>query len=167
MVALGSAIIAPLLLFGAYAGARIGDTQFDNVQRYLTSYARTLSASVDREIIGEIERLQALAASQTLRHRDFAEFQRQAEASLAMRQGGNIVLVDRNMQELVNTAVPFGKPLPKAAVPEAEREPFLGGCLNARTAHKTSRRGTTSPSQPDIASVSVFEALRPVSPWNK
>jgi PAS domain S-box-containing protein len=121
MVALGSAIIAPLLLFGAYAGARIGDTQFDNVQRYLMSYARTLSASVDREIIGEIERLQALAASQTLRHRDFAEFQRQAEASLAMRQGGNIVLVDRNMQELVNTAVPFGKPLPKATVPEAER----------------------------------------------
>jgi PAS domain S-box-containing protein len=121
MVTLGCAIIAPLLLFGAYAGARIGDTQFVYVRRYLMSYARTLSASVDREIIGEIERLQALAASQALRHQDFAEFWRQAEASLALRQSGNIVLFDRSMQELVNTAVPFGKSLPKAAVPEAER----------------------------------------------
>jgi hypothetical protein len=81
MVMLGCAIIAPLLLFGAYAGARIGDTQFVYARRYLMSYARTLSASVDREIIGEIERLQALAASQALRHKDFAEFWRQAEAS--------------------------------------------------------------------------------------
>jgi PAS domain S-box-containing protein len=29
------------------------------------------------------------------------------------------VLIDRNMQQLVNTRVPFGKPLPKAALPEA------------------------------------------------
>jgi PAS domain-containing protein len=121
MVALGCAIIAPLLLFGAYAGARIGDTQFFYERRYLMSYARTLSASVDREIIGEIERLQALAASQALRHEDFAEFWHQAKASLALRQSGNIALFDRNTQELVNTAVPFGTPLPKAAVQEAER----------------------------------------------
>ncbi len=121
MVTLGCAIIAPLLLFGAYTAAYIADTQFDYVRRYLMSCARTLSTSVDREIIGEIERLQTLAASQALRHGDFAEFQRQAEASLALRQSGNIVLMDRNMQQLVNTAVPFGKPLPKTAVPEAER----------------------------------------------
>jgi two-component system, sensor histidine kinase len=62
-----------------------------------------------------------LAASQALRHKDFAEFWRQAEASLALRQSGNILLFDRSRQELVNTTVPFGTPLPKAAVPEAER----------------------------------------------
>jgi hypothetical protein len=78
MVTLACAIVAPLLLFGAYAGAPIADTQFDYVRRYLTSYARTLSTSVDREIIGEIEKLQALAASQALRQKDFAEFWRQA-----------------------------------------------------------------------------------------
>src|SRR4029077_19141303 len=69
-----------------------------------------------------IERLQALAASPSLRQGDFAESQGQAEASLAMRQSGNIMLIDRKMQQLVNTWEPFGTSLPKAEVPElAER----------------------------------------------
>jgi PAS domain S-box-containing protein len=118
LVMLGCAIIAPLLLFGAYAGIRIANAQLDQVREQLKSEARTLSAGVDREIIGEIERLQALAASPSLRQGDFAEFQRQAEASLAMRQSGNIMLIDRNMQQLVDTWVPFGTHLEKTAVPE-------------------------------------------------
>jgi PAS domain S-box-containing protein len=117
-VMLGCAIIAPLLLFGVYTGIRITDSQLREVRNELMSEARVLSAGVDREIIGEIERLQALAASPSLRQGDFAEFQRQAEASLALLQIGNIVLIDRNMQQLVNTFVPFGKPLPKAVVPK-------------------------------------------------
>jgi PAS domain S-box-containing protein len=122
LVMLGCAIIAPLLLFGLSVGISIADAQLDEVRDDLISEARILSAAVDREIIGEIERLQALAASPSLRQGDFAAFQRQAEASLAMRQSGNIMLIDRNMQQLVNTWVPFGTPLQKAAVPEpAER----------------------------------------------
>ena len=118
-VMLGCAIIAPLLLFGVYTGIRITDAQLREVRNVLMSEARILSAGVDREIIGEMERLQALAASPSLRQGDFAEFQRQAEASLALQQRGNIVLIDRNMQELVNTWVPFGTHLGKAAVSES------------------------------------------------
>jgi PAS domain S-box-containing protein len=118
LVMLGCAIVAPLLLFGAYAGFSITDAQLRNVREDLAMEARALSANVDREIIGEIERLQALAASPSLRQGDFAEFQRQAEASLGLRQSGNIVLIDRNMQQLVNTRVPYGNPLPKAVVPK-------------------------------------------------
>jgi PAS domain S-box-containing protein len=118
LIMLGCAIVAPLLLFDAYAGISIADAQFDEVGEELMSEARTLSAGVDREIIGEIERLQALAASPSLRQGDFAEFQRQAEASLAMRQSGNIMLIDRSMQQLVDTWVPFGTHLEKTAVPE-------------------------------------------------
>src|SRR5262249_45687206 len=92
--------------------------QLEQVRKDLMNGARTLSAEVDREIIGEIERLQALAASPSLRQGDFAEFQRQAEASLALRQSGNIMLIDREMQQLVNTWVPFGTPMEKAAVTE-------------------------------------------------
>ncbi len=118
LVMLGCANVAPLLLFGAYAGFSITDAQLRDVREDLAIEAHTLSANVDREIIGEIERLQALAASPSLRQGDFAEFQRQAEASLGLRQSGNIVLIDRNMQQLVNTRVRFGKPLPKAVVPK-------------------------------------------------
>src|SRR5712671_4761256 len=126
-VMLGCAIIAPLVLFGLYTGIRITDAQLRNVREDLAIEARTLSAGVDRVFIGEIERLQALAASPSLRQGDFAEFQRQAEASLALQQRGNIVLIDRNMQQLVNTFVPFGKPLPKAVVPKPVERTFATG----------------------------------------
>jgi PAS domain S-box-containing protein len=125
LILLGCAIIAPLLLFGVYTGIRITDAQLRDVRNELTSEARSLSADVDREIIGEIGRLQALAASPSLRRGDFAEFQRQAEASLAFRQSGNIVLIDRDMQELVNTWVPFRRHLGKAAVSESSVERSL------------------------------------------
>jgi PAS domain S-box-containing protein len=117
-IVLGCAIITPLLLFGAYAGLSIAAAQVRQVRESLTIEAGTLSANVDREIIGEIERLQALAASLSLRQGDFAEFQRQAEASLGFPQSGNIVLIDSNMRQLVNTRVPFGHSLPSAVVPK-------------------------------------------------
>jgi PAS domain S-box-containing protein len=127
LIVLGCAIIAPFLLFGLYTGIRITDAQLREVRDELMSEARILSTGVDRVFIGEIERLQALAASPSLRQGDFAEFQRQAEASLALQQRGNIVLIDRNMQQLVNTFVPFGKPLPKAAVPRTPEMTFATG----------------------------------------
>jgi PAS domain S-box-containing protein len=124
LVMLGCAIVAPLLLFGAYAEVNIADAQLDQARKDLVNGAHALSAEVDREIIGEIEKLQALAASPSLRQGDFAEFQRQAEASLAMRQNGNIMLIDRNMRQLINTWVPFGTPLEDATVPEAAEKAF-------------------------------------------
>jgi PAS domain S-box-containing protein len=119
LVMLGCAIVAPLLLYGAYAGFRMTDAQLRDVREDLAIEARTLSANIDREVIGEIERLHALAASPSLRQGDFAAFQEQAEASLTLRRSGAIVLIDRNMQQLVNTRVPYGKTLPKSSVPEA------------------------------------------------
>src|SRR5262249_46629111 len=52
-VMLGIAVIAPLLLFGVYTGARIAVAQLRLVQNDLMSEARVLSAGVDRVIIGE------------------------------------------------------------------------------------------------------------------
>jgi PAS domain S-box-containing protein len=142
LVVLGCAIIVPLLLFGAYAEMSMADAQLDQVRKDLMNGARTLSAEVDREIIGEIERLQALAASPSLRQGDFAEFQHQAEASLALRQSGNIMLIDREMQQLVNTWVPFGTPMEKAAVPEhtqmalATGKPQVTGLFTGPVTHQ-------------------------------
>jgi PAS domain S-box-containing protein len=136
LVLLACAVIAPLLLLAVYTGFRITDAQLDQANKDLMNDARTLSGEVDREIVSEIEKLQALAVSPSLRQGDFAAFQRQAEASLAFRRGGNIMLVDRNMQQLVNTWVPFGTPLEKAAIPEpveralATGEPQIAGLFS-------------------------------------
>jgi PAS domain S-box-containing protein len=126
LIVLGCAVIAPLLLFGVYTGRRIADAELRDARNDLISSAGKLSADIDREIVGEIRKLRTLAASSSLRQGDFAEFQRQAEASLA-RQSGNIALVDRNMQELVNTWLTFNRPLPKTAVPETVERAFATG----------------------------------------
>jgi PAS domain S-box-containing protein len=127
LIMLGCAIVAPLLLFGVFTAIRITDAQLRDVRNELMGEARTLSANVDREIVGEIKRLQALAASSSLHHGDFAEFQRQAAASLALSQSGNIRLIDRNMQQLVNTSVPFGTSLEKAVVQESVERALATG----------------------------------------
>jgi hypothetical protein len=103
LIALGCAIIAPLLLLGTYAAVRVANAQLDQVRDQLRAEARNLSADVDREIIGEIETLLALGASPSLRRGDFSEFHRQPEAAVAFSHSGNIVVVDRSMQQLVNT----------------------------------------------------------------
>jgi PAS domain S-box-containing protein len=124
---LGGSIVAPLLMFGAYAGARMADAQLNQVREELIDEARTLSVDVDREIIGEIETLKALAASPSLQRGDFAAFQRQAEAPLTLRQSGNIVLYDRSARQIINTSAPFGTPMPPAAIKAQVETVFATG----------------------------------------
>jgi hypothetical protein len=69
LVMLGCAIIGPLLLYGAYAGFRFTDAQLRDVRENLAIEARTLSANIDQEIAGEIDRLQGLAAWSKRQHR--------------------------------------------------------------------------------------------------
>jgi PAS domain S-box-containing protein len=127
LAVLGWAIVAPLLLFGAYAGARMADAQLTQVRGEMMDEARTLSADVDREIIGEIETLEALAASPSLQRGDFAAFQRQAAAPLTLRQSGNIVLFDRSAQQIVNTSAPYGTPMPPTVIREQVEQAFATG----------------------------------------
>jgi PAS domain S-box-containing protein len=127
LIVLACAIISPLLMLAAYTGFRITDAQFEQARKDLMNEARTLSAEVDHEISGEIERLQALATSPSLRQGDFAAFYRQAEASVASRRSGNIMLVDRNMRPLVNTWLPFGTPPTKMLIPEPVEQALATG----------------------------------------
>jgi PAS domain S-box-containing protein len=128
LILLGCAVIAPLLLFGVYAGFSVGDAQFDEARKELRNEARTLSAEVDHEIIGEIGRLQALAAAPSLRQGDFAAFQRQAEAALASEdQSGSIILIDREMRQLVNTWATSRAPVEESALQEPAQKALATG----------------------------------------
>jgi PAS domain S-box-containing protein len=151
LAVLGWATVAPLLLFGVYAGARMADAQLNQVRDELIDNARTLSADVDREIIGEFETLQALAASPSLQRGDFAAFQRQAEAPLALRQSGNIVLFDRNARQIVNTSVPFGTPMPEATIRD-----------QVETAFATGKAQVTSLFEGPVAREVLFSIIVPV-----
>jgi PAS domain S-box-containing protein len=127
LVTLGCAIMTSLLLLAMYTGFRITDAQLDQTRKDLVNEAHSLSAKVDREISAETERLQELAASPPLRQGDFAAFQRQAEASPVSRQSGHVVLIDRNMRQLVNTGGPVGTLLEEATVAEAVERALASG----------------------------------------
>jgi PAS domain S-box-containing protein len=127
LAVLGWAIVVPLLLFGAYGSGRLADAQLDQVRRGMIDEVTNVSSDVDREILGEIETLQALAASPSLRDGDFAAFQRQAEAPLTLRQSGSIVLFDRGARQIVNTSAPFGTPMQQGVLREQVERAFGAG----------------------------------------
>jgi PAS domain S-box-containing protein len=128
LLALGCTIVAPLLLFGAYAGSRMAEAQLGQVRKDLLTEARTISAEIDRQLIAATEKLQVLAASPSLREGDFAAFQRQAEAALAGPRKGLILLVDpATMEQRMNTWLPYGAPLPKAIIREPVERAFASG----------------------------------------
>src|SRR5260370_17129538 len=46
---------------------------------------------------------------------------------MVLRQSGKIMLIDRDMQQLVDTWMPFGKHLPKTAAPEPVQRALVTG----------------------------------------
>lgn len=96
------------------------------VQRQRDSVLRTaerVADLIDREVDGVTALLQALATSPALAEGDLERFDRQAR-KLASERGAAIALRQLDGQQLVNTLVPFGTPLPKSIDPvlrEADR----------------------------------------------
>jgi PAS domain S-box-containing protein len=128
LLALGCATVAPLLLYGAYAGGRMAEAQLDQVRKDLMNQARAVSAQIDRQLIAETEKLQVLAASPSLKQGDFAAFQHQAEAALPGPHQGLILLVDPpTMEQLMDTWVPYGTPLPKAIIRDPVERALASG----------------------------------------
>jgi hypothetical protein len=89
--------------------------------------ARALTMVVDREIANVQSSLSALATSPSLVSGDLQAFDRQASMILEARPGARIFLADATGQELVNTYLPIGEPLPKHSFPDAVRQVFATG----------------------------------------
>ena len=95
-------------------------------QRMLET-ARALTMVVDRELANMQAGLSVLATSPSLASGDLPAFYRQARAVLEAHPGAHIFLADATGQELVNTFLPFGAPLPKHSVPDAVRQVYATG----------------------------------------
>ena len=81
-------------------------------QRSMTDTARAASLSVDRALSNAETTLNMLVRSGSLRRGDLAAFYGQASSSSSAGRLW-IVLMDGDGQQLINTGVPFGTPLPK------------------------------------------------------
>ncbi|HJV96191.1 MAG TPA: GGDEF domain-containing protein [Albitalea sp.] len=99
-----------------------------------------MSRTLDAVLFNATAGLQALATSPALAAGDLAAFADQARAVLPYQAGNNVVLSDASGQQLVNTLVRRGQPLPKHGNPEfqarvirsgqpAVSDLFIGGAL--------------------------------------
>jgi two-component sensor histidine kinase len=102
--------------------------QRQDASQQALNIARSLALSVDNELHTRIATLEILAMSRALAAGDLVTFRREAEA-LVVRQspGADVVLLREDGQQLMNTALPPGQPLPVTRQPENVRQVFVTG----------------------------------------
>lgn len=87
-----------------------------------------MSQVVEQELQSYIAALQALSSSRSLEAGDFAEFHRCAEAVVGHQfPGANILVLREDGQQIMNTIVPTGAPLPVRTNLGSTREVFTTG----------------------------------------
>ena len=164
LMAYGAALLVPVLLLAVvlvWQFARAEEVQNEEKAR---AAAQQIIAAVDRELAGLQAAGLALASSAALRAGNFERVQRRAaEIIRALPHPQNYAIVVRDLtgQQLVNTRVPWGTPLPKGADPDADKEvietrlPFVQDLFTGATAN----RPVLSVRVPVLADESVTQVL--------
>jgi signal transduction histidine kinase len=90
--------------------------------------ARSLALQIGRELEADVRALEVLAKTGRLRRGEMDNFRDLAEAALTDHlEGANILVLDENGQQLMNTALPRGTPLPPRQPRDNTREVFASG----------------------------------------
>lgn len=127
-------------IFASVLFAQYYNSEVSRIEEDLQSEARKLALSVDRDLTGQQYVLQTLSIARLIANRDYEGFYNQA---LKIRDitGVNILLRDLSGQQLVNTRVPWGAPLPRDAV-EGDNEvlttkkPYITGLITGTVARR-------------------------------
>jgi diguanylate cyclase (GGDEF)-like protein len=103
--------------------------------------ARAMVAALDRDLASARAAQRALATSSELQNNDLEAFQRQAVAVQRSQPILNVVLIDREYRQRVNTLRPFGAELPLETNPAVRRafdsgEPFTTDAFIGRVAQE-------------------------------
>jgi two-component sensor histidine kinase len=111
LIAFAAILVLPLFVIAALAVSWFAQAELSANETRLQRLAQDISASVDRDVVGWLTVLDTLATSELLKAGDLEGFHSRAKAALRNRDV-HVILVDRNHQQLLNTRVPFGAPLP-------------------------------------------------------
>jgi len=112
LVRLVAASVVPAALAAALLIGYSYDRDRALIEDRTLDIARALAQTVDRELASAQAALSVLATSPHLASGDLAAFHRQAQEAIRDLPGDSFVLSDASGQQLVNTLVPFGDPLP-------------------------------------------------------
>jgi PAS domain S-box-containing protein len=117
LVLLVLATLMPLLVFVSIVLAIRAQLDQRATEARLVDLARVLALAVDRDLRTAEAALYVLAGSPLLDSGDLRTFYRRA-TEIGSHHGGWIVMRDVRNQQVLNTARPFGSPLPLGAAPD-------------------------------------------------
>jgi diguanylate cyclase (GGDEF)-like protein/PAS domain S-box-containing protein len=123
LVQLVLAVMVPLIAATAWIGWDAYSHQREALGRSMIDTARALAGAADRELAEGEALLETLALSSLIDERRFEAFYALAARALASRPGTSLLLVEPGGQVVLNTARPFGSPLPNLFDQEAARPP--------------------------------------------
>ncbi|CAA7611988.1 putative Histidine kinase [Candidatus Terasakiella magnetica] len=106
------ACVLPVWLFVGYLTATSYQRGRQILEQSLAAAAQTQLRVVEREVAAAEASLHALATSPSLEQGDYAAFHAQAKAVLRQSHRLNIVLLDPDGAQIINTMQPYGQPLP-------------------------------------------------------
>lgn len=112
--AFAAILVLPLFAFALLGLTWIARTELSANEARLQRMATDASAAIDRDMLSWLTVLDTLATSSLIEDRDFASFHARAKAALRNRDA-HVILLDREFNQLLNTRLPFGTPLPKTA----------------------------------------------------
>jgi signal transduction histidine kinase/CheY-like chemotaxis protein len=109
------AVLVPGGIFAVVLFTQYYSSEVRRTDEELQGDARKLALSIDRDLLGQQHALQTLSIARLIVNRDYEGFYNQA---LKIRDitGVNILLRDLSGQQLINTRVPWGTPLPRDSV---------------------------------------------------
>lgn len=122
LVAVVVTSLVPFLIVGSYLLFNYVAQERDAALNRVRTLAEAISATVDRELTGRFETLQALAASRYLREGNLDQFADMARAASSVAPG-DFVLADRSGQQLVNTRAEPNSPS-RVSDPDANQYVF-------------------------------------------
>jgi two-component sensor histidine kinase len=123
LVLFALALTLPLIGLAFLAFNQLADLEEQETERRVLQVAQSLLDDIDRELDRATITLETLATSTALANDDFAAFHEQASRAL-MRDKAGILLIDRSLQQLLNTRAAYGTTLPRTVDPETAQRVF-------------------------------------------
>ncbi|WP_196260413.1 sensor histidine kinase [Pelagibacterium limicola] len=123
LIVLVGMIVVPILGFTAVLLQRHNVAQEEVVETFTVATTRSVVQAVEREISGMFSTLRVLGRAQSLLEGDLERFHAHAQSALS-GTGSFLIVIDANLNQLLNTRVPFGTSLGKIADPESGNRVF-------------------------------------------
>jgi two-component sensor histidine kinase len=137
------AVLLPLLGFGVFSVREREQAARADEHERMRVLALDLANAVDRELAGQIAIAQMLSAARSLLSGDILSFWHHAEDA-GSRANGHFILIGADYQQLVNTHLEFGAPLPSTnnpAIVDAVLEsgqPLVSNLITVAASHEPS-----------------------------